>query len=258
MSTKNAMRGRFTPTIVRGAPLNMPTAEEIEADPEAALSRLPSWEDLPHDDGEPMETPWHRQQMNLLIETLEEHWSDRDDVFIGGNMFVYFSEKQEFNKDFRGPDFFLVNGGVEKDNGRLSWISWKENGRLPDLIIELVSKTTAKIDRGEKLELYMKQFAVQECFCYDPDGEKLQGWRRTIGGKYVEIEETADGRMWCDQTQLWLTRWTGRHARREATWLRFATKDGSLLPTGTEKAQSAEAEVAKLKHELAALKKKKK
>jgi hypothetical protein len=43
------------------------------------------------DDGEPMESAWHRSQMNLLIEVIRYHWRDRTDYYVGGNMFIYYS-----------------------------------------------------------------------------------------------------------------------------------------------------------------------
>jgi Uma2 family endonuclease len=287
------MRNRLSPVIVRGMPLNMPTAEEFERDPAAALKRLPSWKDLPSDDGEPMESPWHYKQMTLLIETLTHHWRDRNDVFIGGNMFLYYNEQQEFNRDFRGPDFFVVNGDVARNDERLSWITWKEFGRLPDLIIELVSPSTAKIDRGEKQKLYTKRFRVHEYFCYDPSDERLEGWRRLPSGKYVTIEAEQDGRMWSEELKLHLDLWSGEYLKQNGRWLRLATRSGALLPTTAELAaaeatradaeaaraeaqaaraeaqtaraeaeaaarRSSEAELAKLKRQIAALRKKKK
>jgi Uma2 family endonuclease len=248
------MRNRYPSEIIRGLPLSKP-----------GKGVRPRGVDLPCDDGEPMETLWHRNEMYMLIETLTLHWEQRTDFFIGGNMFVYFSGKQEFNKDFRGPDFFVVNGGVEVGKERLSWVSWEENDRLPDLIIELVSKTTGVIDRGEKLKLYTKRLKVHEYFCYDPADELLEGWRRTTSGKYVTIDAEPDGSMWSEETQLYLSRWTGEFLRMNGRWLRFFTKDGSMLPLSCEiaaatirHADAAETEVAKLKRELAALRKKKK
>ena len=47
--------------------------------------------DLPYDDGEPLESNWHRLQINLLGDALHQHWSERTDFFAGGNMFVYYS-----------------------------------------------------------------------------------------------------------------------------------------------------------------------
>ena len=64
--------------------------------------------ELIYDDGEPMESNRHRIAMNLLINTIEQEFVERDDFFVGGNMFIYYSTAQVKNKDFRGPDFFLV------------------------------------------------------------------------------------------------------------------------------------------------------
>jgi hypothetical protein len=54
------------------------------------IRKLPTEDDLPCDDGEPMETPRHREQMNLLIESLKLHWSARSGYYVDGNMFVHY------------------------------------------------------------------------------------------------------------------------------------------------------------------------
>lgn len=41
-----------------------------------------------------METGWHRMQMDLLIESLLYYWRERNDFFVGGNMFLYYSTEQ--------------------------------------------------------------------------------------------------------------------------------------------------------------------
>ena len=64
--------------------------------------------DLIFDDGKLLETKRHRIAMNLLIDSLYQHWSDRKDFFVGGNMFIYYSSIQAKNRDFKGPDFFVV------------------------------------------------------------------------------------------------------------------------------------------------------
>ena len=66
--------------------------------------------DLPYDDGEPVESNWHRLQTNLLGDALHQHWQGRTDFFAGGNMFVYFSLEQARTRDYKGPDFFVVTG----------------------------------------------------------------------------------------------------------------------------------------------------
>ena len=87
-------------------------------------------EDLPFEDGIPMETQQHRDEMFLLIESLNQHWRERSDVYIGGNMFVYFDPDQVKKRNFRGPDFFVVKG-VTSRAARKSWVIWEENGLAP-------------------------------------------------------------------------------------------------------------------------------
>jgi len=73
-----------------------------------------------------LETNWHRMQMNLLIESVHYHWREREDYFTGGNMFIYFSVEQVRNRDYRGPDFFVVKG-VDSSHDRAAWIVWEES-----------------------------------------------------------------------------------------------------------------------------------
>lgn len=85
---------------------------------------LPTAEDLPCDDSIPMETQRHKWQMDLLLETLYPWLEAREEGYISGNMFVYFSAAQVRNQDFRGPDFFAVLGVPKRE--RLSWVVWEE------------------------------------------------------------------------------------------------------------------------------------
>jgi hypothetical protein len=66
----------------------------------------PGANELPSDDGEPMETQGHREQMNLLIDSLESAWQDRNDFYVGGNMFVYYSEPQAREAQEKEPPAF--------------------------------------------------------------------------------------------------------------------------------------------------------
>lgn len=102
------------------------TAEMEPTDPgylAQGVRAPPRGEDLPTEDGEHMETPRHRQQLNLLIHTLEDHWAGRDDFYVGGDMFLYFSEIQARTRHFRGPDFFLVMDTTRCE--RKSWVVWE-------------------------------------------------------------------------------------------------------------------------------------
>jgi Uma2 family endonuclease len=105
--------------------------------------------DLIFDDGEPLESSRHRVAINALIRSIRHHFVQRNDYFVGGNMFVYYSSQQVKNKDFKGPDFFVVLD-VPPDPARLGWVVWEENGRYPDIIVELLSDTTEAQDLGTK------------------------------------------------------------------------------------------------------------
>jgi len=206
----------------------------------------PTEDELPYDDREPMETFRHVLQMYLLILPLKRYWADRNDVFVGGNMFVYFSPDQVKNYDFKGPDVFVVQGVANRE--RKSWVVWQE-GKGPDVVIELLSESTAHNDKTEKKQVYQDRLRVPEYFWYDPFGAELAGFSLQ-DGVYVPITPDSDGRLVSQQTQLKLTRWSGEYAGFEATWLRWATAQGQILPTA-EEAAAEEHQRAQEEHQRA-------
>jgi len=54
--------------------------------PDPDLAVPPTGDELPYEDGLPMESPRHRAQMEALISALDDHCRDRTDVFVGGKM----------------------------------------------------------------------------------------------------------------------------------------------------------------------------
>ncbi len=218
--------------------------------PHAAHVRMPTQDDLPYDDGEPMESQRHLYQMMLLIETLKLHWAGRDDYFVGGNMAVYFSSAQVKHNDFRGPDFFLVLG-VDGKRERKSWVVWDEDKSL-DLVIEILSESTAAFDRAGKKQIYFDNLRVPEYFYYDPYNGEFAGFARGGGDQPIaptlgpDQQEQLVSRV----AGLALTRWQGEFLGITAPWLRWATLDGKLLPTKEEVAQQAQ-QRAEQEHALA-------
>lgn len=193
----------------------------------------PTQDELPYDDGIPMETPRHAAQMRLLIESLELHWADRQDFFVGGNMFVYFSLQQARNQDFRGPDFFVVLGVPRKE--RKSWVVWEEE-KSPNLVIELISESTAIRDKVEKKQIYQDQLRVPEYIWFDPFTTELAGFT-AHNGFYESMEPDDWGRLTSEQLKLTLTLWEGTYQSITTRWLRWATPEGTLLPTAQEVAE---------------------
>jgi len=210
----------------------------------------PTQEELPYDDGIPMESERHVLQMQLLIETLRLRWADRQDFYIGGNMFVYFSLEQVRNKDFRGPDVFVVLGVPKRE--RKSWVVWEE-GKGLDVVIELLSDSTAQQDKTEKKQIYQNQLRVPEYFWFDPfNPEDLAGFA-LCKGIYEPLAPDTQGRFVSQQLGLTLIRWHGTYRDVPATWLRWATLDGDLLPTSQEQAIQAEQRAERLAAQLRAM-----
>ncbi|MBH8551489.1 Uma2 family endonuclease [Nostocaceae cyanobacterium CENA357] len=219
-----------------------------------SVSPVPDWEnplppeDLIFDDGEPLESNRHRIAMNVLIQSLQQAWSDRKDYFVGGNMFVYYSRTQVRNRDFRGPDFFVVLN-VEGNRSRQGWVVWDEEGRYPDMIVELMSPSTANIDIGEKKTLYEGVFKTRDYFVFDPfDANSLQGWRLDANFRYQPLVANEQGWLWCETLGFWLGTWEGTIQRETAFWLRFYdhNKNLVLLPEEAER-QRAERLASRLR-----------
>src|SRR5262249_31659592 len=117
-------------------------------------------------DGEPVESPWHWAAIVVLVDSVRAHFHGRTDFFVGGNMLFYASEEQVRHRKFRGPDFFFVDE-VDGLKPRAYWAVWEEDGRYPDVIIELISSSSAERDRTTKKRLYERTFRTPEYFCCD-------------------------------------------------------------------------------------------
>ena len=226
-----------------------------DAEPDAKLgTELDDWvpelppTDLIFDDGEPLETNRHRVAMNVLIRSYQHYRGDETDFYTGGNMFIYYSTTQAKNRDFRGPDFFVVLE-VEGSRSRQGWVTWEEDGRYPDVIIELMSASTAHIDVGVKKELYDRVFKTQDYFVYNPfKPQSLRGWHRTE--TYQDIQPDSRNWLWCKALGLWVGTWEGTIDRETTSWLRFYDSTGALVLLPEEAAkQQAEAETQRAEAE---------
>jgi len=191
----------------------------------------PTQAELPCDDGIPMETQRHKLQMDILIDTIQPWLDQRADGYVGGNMFVYYSLAQLKNQDFRGPDFFAVLDVPKTE--RLSWVVWEE-GKPPDVVIELLSESTASNDKSAKKLIYQNQMRVSEYFWYDPFNPNDFAGFDLNSGAYQRIALNEKNQLVSKVLDLALVRWQGNYRGVDATWLRWATLDGELFPTSQE------------------------
>lgn len=222
---------------------NLVTETRLEDQPEPQ-PYAPTQNDLPCDDGIPMETHRHKLQMDLLVNSLHRWLVHHQRTgFVSGNMFVYFSPTQVRNQNYRGPDVFVALDVPMRD--RKSWVVWEE-GKAPDVVIELLSESTASQDKTLKKQIYQQQLRVPEYFWYDPFNPEDWAGFSLERGIYQPIPLDPQQSLISQQLGLALVRWTGPYMQIEATWLRWTTLDGTILPTDQEIAatehQRAEAE----------------
>ncbi|WP_289501060.1 Uma2 family endonuclease [Gloeocapsopsis sp. IPPAS B-1203] len=190
-------------------------------------------------DEPPLETDFHRDQIDLLIRLLKWWWREREDFYVSGNLTIYYNERQLKSRDFRGPDFFVVLGTQKKD--RKSWIVWHEEGQYPNVIVEILSDKTAVVDKGLKKQLYQDTFRTPEYFWFDPVSLGFKGFHLQ-NGQYEEIAPTQEGRLWSRQLELYL----GVHERK----LRLFTADNILIPSPEERVEEMEQTIERLREQL--------
>ena len=192
--------------------------------------------------------------MNLLIDSLDEAWRDRRDYYAGGNMFLYYSETQSKQREYRGPDVFVVLGTERRE--RKSWVVWEEEGRTPDVIVEITSDTTEHIDRGPKMRIYGSLLKVPFYALYDPFSAELDAYHLDSDSKtYERLDKDPRGYVRCEPLKLWLGVVPGVVPRFhfETPWLRWIDDDGRVLPDPSERAEHeakrAEHEAKRAEHE---------
>ena len=148
----------------------------------------------PESDGQPVaETDVHRDLMVDLIAMLREYFRDDPNVYISGNLFLYYQEGDP--RRSVAPDVFVVRG--VPDHQRRIYKLWEE-GRPPDVVFELTSPSTRSEDCRTKHDLY-ERLGVAEYFLFDPLGEYLQppfqGYRLRRG-HYRPLRPAEDGSLW--------------------------------------------------------------
>lgn len=163
----------------------------------------------PESDGKPMgETELHIRELIRLLQTLWERFEQRPDVYVGGDLILYYEEGNSHRSVV--PDLFVALGASKEPQRRIYKL-WEERVP-PTMVIEVTSRGTAREDRRGKRTLYAR-LGVREYFLYDPLAEyltpPLQGLR-LAGNAYVDIPPEADGSLLSDALGLRLQLVNGR------------------------------------------------
>ena len=213
--------------------------------------------EYPSSDGEPMaENKWQYVAMTDTVSVLENRFLDRPDVYVGGDMLMYY--RMNDNATRVAPDVFVVFGAAGK-HFRDSWIVWRE-GKAPDFVMEVASPSTWRRDAGEKRDIYAGM-GVSEYWRFDPTGEhftpQLVG-ERLAGGEYhpIMLETDSDGtlRGRSDVLTLDICAKPGLELRlydpETGQWLRTHRESEEALQVAEAGKQAAEDEVRRLREQL--------
>lgn len=212
----------------------------------------------PSSDGKPMaETDWHRNLMADLIQALKLWYAKNPRVYVSGNVLLFYEEGNR--RKYKSPDVFVVQGIANYD--RPNYLLWQE-GKGPDIVIEITSSSTKREDVEEKFQFYRDILRVKEYFLFDPLGDYLdppmQGYRLR-NGKYQRIR-LVDGRLPSQVLRLHLERCDKEmrlydplsHRRLPTFWeMSLAAKERSRQEA--EASRLLEAETERLRRELAEL-----
>src|SRR5713101_1307071 len=136
--------------------------------------------EYPSSDGLPMaESDFQRKPLTYGVEALDIYFQDRPDVYVSGNLFIYYEEGNP--QASIAPDVFVVLGAPKHD--RSSYLLWNEP-KAPDFVLEITSRRTRREDQETKPTTYAR-LGVQEYWQYDPTGDylapALQGFRLVVG-----------------------------------------------------------------------------
>ncbi len=209
----------------------------------------------PVTDDMPMPDAYYQSKHFLdLLAMLNAFFARREDVVVGGNIFIYYVEGNA--RLTVAPDCFVVFGvsseSFERNNTYLMW----DVGKAPDFVLEIGSPSAWREDVGRKRDLYAR-LGVVEYWRFDPSGgehygEPLVG-ETLVGGEYRELEMNRHpgGSVWGYSPTLNLElHWTdGRLRLYDAVGARWLQ-----TPEEAEKSrQIAEARVAELEAELGRL-----
>jgi len=151
--------------------------------------------EYPSSDGLPMaESDFQRKPLTYAVEALDIYFQHRADVYVSGNMFIYYEEGNP--EAVIAPDVFVVFGTAKRE--RSSYFLWQEP-KGPDFVLEITSRRTRSQDQGPKRGTYAF-LGVPEYFQFDPTGDylrpPLQGLR-LVGDHYEALptNQSPDGTL---------------------------------------------------------------
>lgn len=211
------------------------------------LGCLPSSEELPSSDDTPVDNELQVLIPSLLSAVLALIWQDREDWFFGINMGVYY----DLAKPAIVPDGFL-SLGVERfvgEQGRLCYVLWDEDGVVPSLVLEIVSKTYNAEYEQKKFDY--AQMGVLYYIVYAPTRQRRRRQRlevhRLVNGQYVL--QSGDI-IWMPEIGLGIGRERGTYQAFTREWLYWYDENGNRYKTPEEIVKESQQQLEQSQQQL--------
>ena len=145
----------------------------------------------PYSDGAPLaESNEQLEWITLLFGNLRTLYRDRDDVFVGGDNFIYPVEGNP--KIVTAPDVYIAYGRPMQRELK-SYKVWEQGNIFPQVIVEVLSKSNSPSDLLEKRQFYEK-YGCEEYLEIEPIRERLSVWLR--GPRKRKLKPVVVGKEW--------------------------------------------------------------
>ena len=192
--------------------------------------RLPTMEELPYQDDKPVDSELQDLIAHLLKDILALIWNNRNDWFFGIDVGWYYDR----NQSAIAPDGFLCLGvqRVREPNLRLSYVTWEENGVVPILALEVVSKTPGG-EYKKKKRIYAER-GVLYYVIYAPlrkRKRRLTVLRLNGAGEYESIDNNP---VWMPEIGLGIGIDVGTYQGITREWLYWYDNTGNRYLTSDE------------------------
>jgi Uma2 family endonuclease len=156
--------------------------------------------EYPDSDGRPMgESDLHRDWMMRIFDILRYRYRGQR-VYVASDLLVYYEQGNP--RRFVVPDVFVV---LDCEPGRRDVFKIWQEGKAPDFVLEVTSRSTRRKDSTFKPQIY-QQIGVREYFLYDPTRDyllpPLQGFRREDADAMLPIPTNSDGSLSCETLGL--------------------------------------------------------
>ncbi len=199
---------------------------------------LPTAEELLEPDEKAVDDELQNLIPNLLLAILATIWSNRQDWFFGVDMGIYHNTDEPAIV----PDGFL-SLGVQRlvgEQGRLSYVIWQENGVIPILVLEVISKTYRGEYKQKKIDY--AELGVLYYVIYNPSrrnsrrGDNFEV-HRLVNGEYIRQPGEP---VWMPEIGLGIGREMGTYEGWTREWLFWYDENGRKYPSPDEARQQAE------------------